>query len=253
MRVKKARAILQLIDDDHGRGLGGSRRRLRSVGRALSTVRDADATVETLERLRTRYPRLFTEATFEGLRRRLSAERRGAVSRLKHDGTWKRVERILQRLRARARDWRPAHHEDGALVRAVKAAHRRGRRAMKRAVRRQRAKDFHAWRKEIKMLWYTLRLVELSDADLRRDVRALKRAQTLLGDDHNLGMLCRQLSRDATLSRRPGALDRLRVVINRDQSRLRDEATARIGYVYERRSDDYARMIQRVWKGYRKH
>src|SRR4051812_6805516 len=49
--VKKARAILQVIDADDGSGLSGCRKRLRSVNRTLSALRDADAMIEVLTKL----------------------------------------------------------------------------------------------------------------------------------------------------------------------------------------------------------
>src|SRR5689334_894450 len=59
--VKKVRAILQLIEDDEGNGVGGSGKRLHSVNRTLSGHRDADVIIETFARLRTRHPRLRSE------------------------------------------------------------------------------------------------------------------------------------------------------------------------------------------------
>src|SRR5262249_47543586 len=60
-RVKKVRAIVQLIDDGGGRGLDRSAKRLRSVNRTLSELRDTDAMMQTLASLRRRHRRLFSE------------------------------------------------------------------------------------------------------------------------------------------------------------------------------------------------
>jgi len=82
--VKKVRAILQLIDDDDGDGLDRCEKRLRSVNRKLSELRDADVMMETLASLRKRYPHLFSEHTFALAQRMLSARKRDA---------WKAAER----------------------------------------------------------------------------------------------------------------------------------------------------------------
>src|SRR5262249_51402187 len=126
--------------------------------------------------------------------------------------------------------------------------HRRGREAMTRALKRKRAADFHAWRKEIKTLWYALRLVERSDASVRKDIRALHRAETLLGDDHNLAVLCEELSSDAAGCRGTIQIDRLRLADDSDQCRMRQKAVERVRYIYERRSGAYAQAIVRAWK-----
>ena len=68
---------------------------------------------------------------------------------------------------------------------------------MKRAQQDQRAEYFHEWRKAIKALWYSLRLVGQADARVRRDVRALHLVERWLGDDLNIVVLAETLSRDA--------------------------------------------------------
>jgi len=247
--VKKVRAILQLIEDDEGRGLGRSGKRLRSVNRALSGLRDADVMLETLAKLRSRHPQLFSEHTFASVHRRLAGERREATRTAGRKGAWTAVDDRLQTVRRDARHWKPDHNGSGALIRGIRAVHERGREAMRRARKQQRAEDFHAWRKEMKALWYALRLVERSDAAIRRDVRALHRAETLLGDDHNLVVLCEQLTRDITVCRGPVDIDRLRLAADHDECRLREQAVARAGYVYEHHSPDaYARAVARAWK-----
>ena len=119
---------------------------------------------------------------------------------------------------------------------------------MTRARKRQRASDFHAWRKEIKSLWYALRLVEDSDAGVRRDDRALHEAETLLGNDHNLVVLCEELSGPPTVCRGAEDRDRLQLVADREQCRLREKAFARVKSIYSHRSGAYARAIAQAWK-----
>ena len=119
---------------------------------------------------------------------------------------------------------------------------------MKRALENPQAENFHAWRKEIKALWYALRLVAESSATVQRDVQALQRADTWLGDDHNVVVLCEELSRDTTVCAGPIDVDRLRLVADREQCRLRDKAIARARKVYRRRSTVYARAIADAWK-----
>jgi hypothetical protein len=123
---------------------------------------------------------------------------------------------------------------------------------MRRALKRQRPLDFHGWRKEIKVLWYGLRLVARSDSSVRRDVRALRRAETLLGDDHNLVVLCEELSSDLSGCRSID-IDRLRLIADREQCRLREKAVERVRYIYDRGSGTYARAIMRAWNASRRH
>ena len=248
--VKKVRAILQLIDDD-GRGVQRSEKRLRSINRILSDLRDADVMMETLAGLRVRHPHVLNERAFARARRRLSVRKRDAARAVGRANTWKAVDRKLRTVRRDAKGWHPDHHGVGVLMRGLRSAHRRGRDAMKQAEQKPRAENFHAWRKEIKALWYAMRLVERSDPSVRRDIRALNRAETLLGDDHNLVVLCEELSSDITVCRDPVDVDRLRLAADRDQCHLREQAINRVRYMFRRRSGAFARDVARAWKKWR--
>jgi len=206
--LKKARSILQLVDDDGGSAINRSKRELRSVNRALSLFRDADVMLETLGRFRTKHRPRMTEHSFARLRGILAERRRATTKSAGRRREWNAVKRSLRAARQHAGEWKPAHHGRGTLTHSIRAVHRRGRKAMMRARKRQQASDFHAWRKEIKSLWYALRLLEESDAAVRRDVRALHEAETLLGDDHNLVVLCEALASSQTPCRGAEDLDR---------------------------------------------
>src|SRR5215831_10498196 len=73
--LKKARAVLQLIEADGGRHLRGSRKRFRAVNRSLSPLRDAEAMLEILDKLKKRAPRLIRAPALGRLRRRLAIEK----------------------------------------------------------------------------------------------------------------------------------------------------------------------------------
>jgi len=251
-RVKKVRAIVQLIDDGGGRGLDRSAKRLRSVNRTLSELRDTDAMMQTLASLRRRHRRLFSEHTFARIHRGLATRKRDAFRAAERARAWSSIAQRLEDVRSRTKRWRPAHRGYTAFANAIRAVHQRGRKAMKRAQTRQRAEDFHAWRKEIKALWYALRLIERSGSRIRHDIRALHQAETWLGEEHNLVVLCDELSRDTSVCQGPVQRDRFRSIADRDQCGLRAKAIARVRRVYQRRSGAYARGVAHVWTGWRR-
>ncbi len=249
--VKKARAILELIAEDEGAHLGRSEKRVRRVNRTLSGVRDADMLSETLEALRKRHPRIFSDQTLARLRRRVSMRSRNAGKEVRRAGGWKATGRALSMLTEDAKHWQPAHGGARALNHGIRASHRQGRTAMQRALKRQRAADFHAWRKAIQKLWYALRLIEQSDRRVGHDVKVLHRAATLLGDDHNLAVLRDELLSDPGTCG-PIDIERLRIAVARDQCRLRARAVTAVRRFYARRSAAYARRVTRAWAAWRK-
>jgi hypothetical protein len=245
--LKKVCAIVEAFEDD-GALVAKDRKRLRRVNRVLSPLRDADAMLATLTELRRREPTLFTEHTFAHLRRDLSERKRKAVAAVEREGRWQDVDRDLRALRASVKRWQLTHRGFKLLERALRTTHRNGRRALKRAERSQDAADFHAWRKLMKVLWYELRLLENGGEAITRHVAALHRAEASLGDEHNVVVLCGELSKDASVCAGPFDVHRLTAAADRYQCELRGLALASARPIYRRRSRDYVRAIERAWK-----
>jgi len=246
-RVKKLRAIAELIDADEGRGLGSSRRRLRKVNRTLSKLRDADAIVEILGKLKRQDPRVLSEHTFGRVRRWLASRKDELMQAAAHDRAYEKAAQELRAIRKTTKRWRPSHRGFRAMAAGMRLTYRRGRKALARARHEQRAADFHEWRKQIKALWYQLRLIEACSADVRRDIRALHRAEAWLGDDHNVAVLCEQLSDEKSPCREVIELARLRCAASRYQRDLRRKAVSSLAHLYSNKSADYVRHIKRAW------
>lgn len=245
--VKKVRAILHLVEEDHGRHLSDSRKRLRAVNRRLAVVRDANATLEVLAKIGRKNPQLLSEHTIARVRRTLSSQKDEVMRAAGRDHSRAKAAKAIRALQKAATRWRPRHRGFGALAAGIRATHRRGRKAMKRAVKRQHAADFHAWRKEIKTLWYELRLLEDCGADIRQDIRALDRAETMLGDEHNTVVLCEHLFDDRESG--PAAdPDGLRCAAERYQRDLRRKTTASARPIYTLTPDEYVQRIKSGWK-----
>jgi CHAD domain len=246
--LKKVRAVRDLIAADAGAHLRGSRKTLRRVNRRLSTLRDADALLDILKKLRRSNPRLFDEHTFARVRRRLADHKRASMAATDDARAWDSIDRDLRVLRRNARRWRPRHQGFRALGEGIRVTLRKGRQALERAQHEQRADAFHAWRKHVKALWYDLRLIEDCSPDVSRDVSALQRAQAELGDDHNLEVLCEELAKHRALC----DLERLRHAVNRYQRALRRKAMTHTAHIYSPLPDEYVRTVRRAWKDWQR-
>jgi CHAD domain-containing protein len=246
--VKKVRAILEVVDGDRGRGLGKSSKRLQAISRRLSALRDADAMLEILQKLRSHDGHALSPRTFARVSRRLTAHKQSLRKAVNRKSTWRHLDQSVRKIRRSVRQWEPAHGQFGALAAGIRLSHRRGRKAMARARQRQGADDFHEWRKQMKALWYELRLVEDASPRIRRDVIALHRAESWLGDEHNMVVLCEELSKDGSICDGRVDLDRMRLAADRYQCELREKALARAKRIYARGSREYAEIIGRAWK-----
>ena len=157
--VKKTRAI-QVVGADNGRGLAKSAKRLHAINCRLSALRDADVMLETLHTLRITDRGILNGRCFARVHRRLSSHKKSVMKATGRKKTWQRVGQRVRKIRQDAKQWKPRHRQFGSLAASIRLAHQRGRTAMARARKGQQAADFHEWRKQIKALWYELRLVE---------------------------------------------------------------------------------------------
>jgi CHAD domain-containing protein len=246
--VKKVRAIVHLVRSDDGQRLSKSRKRLREANRVLSQSRDADAMTETLSTLLDREPRVLSEHTRARLHRQL-AEHRDTLARAAADGgTWKDVADELHAIRKTVKRWSQSHDGFGAMAPGLRETHKLGGKAMGRAVDRDDADDFHEWRKEIKALWYELRLLEEFSPGVKRYVEQLGRAETALGDDHNIAVLCAFLGESRAVAGEAVAMRQFLRQADRYQQELRLAAVANTKAIYEMATGDFVRRVRQAWR-----
>ena len=246
--VKKTRAILRILDADDGRGLARTAKRLHAINDRLSAVRDADVMLETLDILRTKNPGILNGPCLVRVHRRLSSDKRSVMKTAGGKATWRRVGKSVRRIRREAKQWNPKHRQFRSLAAGIRQAHQRGRKLMARARKRQRAADFHEWRKQIKTLWYELRLLERSGPRIRRDVKALHLAEVWLGNEHDVVMLSDELSKDGSQGDTPVDFDRIRLVGDSYRCELRTKALASTARIYARTSREYVHFVRREWQ-----
>lgn len=250
--LKKVRVLLQLVEADDGGGLKKGPKRLRAVNRSLSQLRDADAMLQVLDKLRNRNRHLFDDRTIARVRRRLSAFKREITQAAERDGAWPEAVNELKKVRRSAKGWRPAHCGFRTLGEGIRLSYTRGRNAMDRARRTGKAEDYHEWRKEMKALWYKLRLLEECSPRVKHDVGVLHQAEMWLGDEHNLVVFCAEISKDASICNGLVDLSRLKLTVNHFQCDLRQKAIARADTIYRRKPGAYVRAMKRAWKTWRR-
>jgi CHAD domain-containing protein len=166
---------------------------LKSAARALSRVRDSTAIIDTFDRVCRRYPRQLSEHTYRILRRGLVDARDRSEARAQRDGVVAEAANRLKKTRRSAQRWKSPSIEWSRLIAILAASHRRTRRAMKRARATRQSATLHRWRKELKTLWYQLRLAKPLTTGVAPLIAKLERLETELGDDHNLVVLAATL------------------------------------------------------------
>jgi CHAD domain-containing protein len=185
--VKKIRSVLRLLHDDLGSDYPAQDRQLRTAAHCLSSLRDADATTETIRALHGRYSSVVTPSIARAVLRGLRGRKREALRR-----GGRQVRRAVAALR-RSRMTIPKRIRDVARFPAVRAGltrgYRRARTAMKPLGADSDATEFHAWRRRVKDHTYHVRLFEGIHASPRARAQRLRQLEDWLGDDHNQAVL----------------------------------------------------------------
>jgi CHAD domain-containing protein len=198
-RVKRVRAVAALLEQTGAKLPRKDHKRLKSATSALSRLRDSAVIIESLDRVRRRYPKQLSAQTWRALRRGLVGARHRQEARAKRDGAVAEAADRLARTRRSANGWASPGIGMPDMAAALAASYRRSRKAMKRARATGQSATLHRWRKEVKTLWYQLRLARPLTTGVAPLVADLKRLEAELGDDHNLVVLgaalrgCREL------------------------------------------------------------
>ncbi len=187
--VKKVRAIVALLEQAGAKLPRKDRKRLKSAASALSRLRDSAAIVESLDRVHRQYPKQLSEETHTVLRRALVQARIRQEEQAEHDDVVVEAARKLAKTRKSAKTWALPSLGLSDLVEVIGDSYRGSRKAMQRARETGQSASVHRWRKELKTLWYQLRLAKPLTTGVAPLIARLKRLETELGNDHNLVVL----------------------------------------------------------------
>jgi CHAD domain-containing protein len=186
--VKKIRAILRLLRRPLASDYWDENARLRTVARGLSSLRDADATLDTLHELHGRYPTAVSAHVVRAVSRGLSSRKRHVEADMEPI-----VRHAKATLVASCRDV-PAEIERVGDFSAARGgavtSYRRARKACQGLAVDAEASAFHEWRKRTKDHWYHVRLFGRLPHGPRSRMETLRRLEQCLGKDHDLATLC---------------------------------------------------------------
>jgi CHAD domain-containing protein len=246
--VKKERSLLRL-----GRGSmpAAQRRRenraLRGAARGLSSARDAEAMIDTLDTLAARDAGQLPESTFRAVRERLEVARDEERSTLVGSALGDRAVGELGAVRVRIDGWALGTGDWSALEPGLRRTYRDGRSALGRARSRRSSESWHAWRKRVKDLWYGQRLLaDIAGPVVAGQAKDAHRLADLLGDEHDLGVLRTALRHGQGLV--PVDVDAVVGLIDHRRAELRAEALGLGSRVYAEAPSAYLRRMRRSLK-----
>ena len=248
-RIKKSRSLLRLARAQLGPGVVTvAQSDLREASQSISAQRDADARVETVDRLVAATPAEGARAALDRLHRICT----DAAAAQRAGGSLDRatVHAVAHRLQ-RTRDWLVlvAGQADGwdALEPGLRRQYARGRRRFAALGDAPTDEELHEWRKRAKDLWYHERLLRRLWRKAQRPyVDAASDLADLLGDDHDLALLTEFVANRSELDASDRAV--LAAAISAQRAALQASARAIGAYLYADAPDAWAARHRAWWE-----
>jgi CHAD domain-containing protein len=225
-RCKKLRGLMRAVRPALGKTYKKENARFRNAAKSLSYVRDAQSLLECLDDLTGHFEDEVGAGFASGVRARL-VERRQRVAD-DEIGLDERLDQFLvtmQKSYSRVGNWKLSEEGFDAVAGGLHKTYKRGYKAMNKAYVKPDGERFHEWRKRTKYHWYHLRLLRpvwkpvvkklCSEADDLSD---------LLGDEHDLAVLCDTLLEDPVAFGDKTELEALLGLVSRRRLELQQEA-----------------------------
>jgi CHAD domain-containing protein len=250
--LKKARALLRLVQPHLGPFYRQENDSLRQIARELSEIRDAGAIVDTLRELRKRYPDQLSGPELDAAEQAILARKQDTENAQRLKETLPNLVEELDEVAARVKDLNVTADGFTAISTGLKNRFRRGRKAMLRARAHPLPENYHEWRKRVKDHWYHARLLEASWTEMMRAYAdQLKVLQEWLGDDHNLTVIRDVLLKELDFQEDDPTMTKLLPVIAQEQQKLRERSLALGSRIYAEKARTFVRRLQSLWKAAR--
>jgi CHAD domain-containing protein len=250
---KKLRAVLRLVQNDLGKRI--YRREnvcYRDVGRRLSAVRHSAVRLKTLDKLVERCGDRSILDVVAGTRERLTSEYRIAVRNTLDEQLVAEVTTTLWEARSRVDSWPVENEGFSALRGGLRRVYKRGRDRLAHARARPNDESLHEWRKQVKYLWYHIRILRPCRSNMLGELAGwLHSLSDTLGDDHDLAELRCVLLESLHIGSNGGESHVLTSLIDRRRVEFQPAAWSLGQRVYAEKPAAFAGRVTAYWRAWR--
>lgn len=249
--LKKARAALRLLRDGMSdAAYHRENARLRDAGRLLTPLRDAKSLIEALDSLQDRYADKLPDSNLAPLKKKLHANLAGARRRFHPPSRRRSAElngcvKFLKNSLAMAQRKDIQSIESRHIGSGLRQIYRKGRKAAAEAKADTTTETLHEWRKQVKYLLNAVDGLHASGNNENKGAKkSLKRAgklSDLLGNDHELAMLSREIDRADYVSINASVITTLHRLIDRHRAKLQKRAFKSGRKLYDRKPRQFVR------------
>jgi CHAD domain-containing protein len=253
--LKKLRAAFSLAADEVGKDRHDLEdRTVRQVAKVVAKVRDAHVRLQTVIQIRKQLCDDEFGKVFEKIEGLLLLEAESFYAAFA--GWEKQVVRRLKAVRERVSHWPLETLPWKQVSTAVANSYRRGRNRLADALEKPDPENFHSWRKEVKDLWYQLRLLApLNRIVLGKIADDARTLADLLGQQHDFFFLLSRLDRERDDESMRGERAKLEKLIRKRNKKLQRAATELGRHFYAEAPKAFAKRMSifiEDWSGSKK-
>jgi len=241
---KRIRAILRLIWPQAKKLAGAENAAVRDMAKGLSSLRDVQVARETLTDLIAHSPVKLAPDETALIRKALGLSR--AVGRT-HPEFKRKVRQFCEQaleVRKRTSDWKITGDGFTAIGEGLQITYKKGRSAMRAALKDREDILFHEWRKRVKDFGYHLDLLKTTwPSAMKKLGKEVDALGEILGQRNDLGLLRARILEKAG----PAGHDAFWELLNRRQHELDAEAQRLGERIYAEHPKPLIRRIEAYW------
>lgn len=251
---KRIRALLRLVHTGLGRHrFQHENNYFRDLGRTLSYLRDAEAMIETFDRLQALFPAPMSTPALHQLRAQLIERRETLSNRDNHlEQTLAQLTLDLKQAHTRVNEWSLKSTGWKSLRDGVHQIYAQGRERMLLTHKHSSDENLHEWRKRVKALWYHATLLQGSwPPIMSASASTLDLLSDYLGEEHDITIFRQLISTEGENLGHSDTLQTLSQLLAQEQQRLRDEAWRLGRRVYAEKPNPYSQRLCHYWQAWR--
>lgn len=221
--------------------------RLGTIARGLAAARDAQALIDAIDKLDRETPSGPGQGPIHSLRAWLQKRRHAAEQNLERSTASDAMRGLLE-LRPAFAGLAVYPDDFRSLADGLRRCYRSTRKSFQHAFTTDRDEDLHEWRKGVQHHWRQMQLLAPCwPSELTARVEAARSLSQLLGDDHDISMLCRLVSTPTMTFGRPDETADFLKRCRRRQKVLRKEAGTQGERLFAERPRPFAERIEAYW------
>ena len=221
--------------------------RLGTIARGLAAARDAQALIDAIDKLDRETPSGPGQGPIHSLRAWLQKRRHAAEQNLERSAASDAMRGLLE-LRPAFAGLAVYPDDFRSLADGLRCCYRSTRKSFQHAFATDRDEDLHEWRKGVQHHWRQMQLLAPCwPSELTARVEAARSLSQLLGDDHDISMLCRLVSTPTMTFGSPDETADFLKRCRKRQKALRKEAGTQGELLFAERSRPFAERIEAYW------